>query len=53
MLFLALEVVTHHGLSRVMEKKTVKMEQMSQLYVVILHLLLVFSFNGSFCCTLR
>ena len=53
MLFLVLEVVAHYGLSRAMEKKTVKMEQMSQLYVVILHLLLVYSFNVSFCCTLR
>ena len=53
MLFLVLEVVAHYGLSRAMEKKNVKMEQMSQLYVVILHLLLVYSFNVSFCCTLR
>ena len=35
MLFLALEVVAYHGLLRAMEIRTVKMEQMSHLYVVI------------------
>ena len=44
MLFLALEVVAYHGLSRAMEIRTVKMEQMSHLYVVILHFLHVFFF---------
>ena len=54
MLFLALEVVAYHGLARAMNIQTVKMEQMSHLYVVILHLLHVFYFfNGSFCCTLK
>ena len=44
MLFLALEVVAYHGLARAMNIQTVKMEQMSHLYVVILHLLHVFYF---------
>lgn len=35
MLFLALEVVAYHGLSRAMEKRTVRTKRMSHLYVVI------------------
>ena len=44
MLFLALEVVAYHGLSRAMEKRTVKTKRMSHLYVVILHLLFCYYF---------
>ena len=47
MLFLALEVVAYHGLSHAMELRTVKMEQMSHLYVVISHLLHVFFFDST------
>ena len=53
MLFLALEVVAYHGLSRAMKIQSVKMEQMSHLYAVILHLLDVFFFDGSFCCAFK
>ena len=35
-------MVAYHGLSHAMELRTVKMEQMSHLYVVISHLLHVF-----------
>ena len=48
MLFLALEVVAYHGLSRAMEKRTAKTKRMSHLYVVILHLLLFFKVNQGF-----
>ena len=44
MLFLALEVVAYHGLSRAMEKRTAKTKRMSHLYVVILHLLFCYYF---------
>ena len=53
MLFLALEVVAYHGLLRAMDIRTAKMEQMSHLYVVILHFLHVFFFDGSFCCAFK
>ena len=53
MFFLALEVVAYHGLLRAMEIRTVKMEQMSHLYVVILHFLHLFFFDGSFCCAFK
>ena len=48
MLFLALEVVAYHGLSRAMEKRVAKTKRMSHLYVVMLHLLLVFFFTALF-----
>ena len=47
MLFLALEVVAYPGLSRAMDKRTVKMEQMNHLYVVISHFLHVFFFDST------
>ena len=40
-------MVAYHGLSRAMEMRTVKMEQMSHLYVVISHLLHVFFFDST------
>ena len=48
MLFLALEVVAYHGLSRAMEIRTVKMEQMSHLYVVIFAFYMYFSLMALF-----
>ena len=48
-----LEVVAYHGRSRAMEIRTVKIGQMSHLYVVILFLLHIVLFDGSFCYTLK